>query len=589
MKRLEAIVSRRPAFWALVACLCLALFVAGQPLLHPGTTTHRNYCADNLTTFWNLWWTGRALTNGQDLFYTRMLYHPVGTSLAYTEFGPVYGALALPLTVGVHAPEGPVAASNLLTLVLFVLNAWTMFLFARWVSGSAVGGALAGFCFGFAAFQVHHVEEINLLSGYWIPLTAWVVGRAVLRGASGPAAAAAEGPGTSPAGSRPPAAAGGPGRWWWLAPLLCGFGAAGTSTTILMLVAFFLLFWLGLNLLLARDRLLPGALLRIGLSAAVLVVGSLPFTLPWLKLAAGGFTSMWPKEQAIRWSPDLLGFVVPAGSALLGGLARGFNRLLHESGGREMFLGGALLATAAVGIVARARRTAPLWGTALLAFLISLGPGLWIAGRFHPLPFSPYDLLTTAIPLLAAGRAPARFVLIVLVALGALAACAVSWLGNRQSGRRVVVGLFVLALVDTLSAPIRAVPAVIPGIYARLRDDPTPGAVLDVVVGTRSVIQVNEITFHQLAHQRPILDGPLMRPSPEASGFLQEKRIYERLADPAGIPALVDELRRIPVAYIVVQRGAAPPEVLDQIAAWFASCATVTDRSGDRIVFKLAR
>jgi hypothetical protein len=113
-----------------LSCYMLLALVVMYPLpLHMGEQIVANGPGqvDGYLGIWNIWWTARALTSGQDPFVTPLLFYPQGLDLFWQTLSLPQGLLALPLTLAL----GPLPAYNALILLSFVLGGYFCFLFVR--------------------------------------------------------------------------------------------------------------------------------------------------------------------------------------------------------------------------------------------------------------------------------------------------------------------------------------------------------------------------------------------------------------------------------------------------------------------------
>lgn len=571
----------------LIAALALLTVLFSLPVLrNPRELTFPNYTRDNYFYFWTLWWTKQALLAGKSLFHTNLLYFPYGTSLAFTETAPLPALLSLPVLAASDSPGVLVLTLNAWTMLSFVFLGWATWLFARSETGSRRGAVFAGLMLPFSAFRFHHLEHINLLAAGWLPLTAWVAGRWCLQSGrgvgqgggapAGPASGAGPRFGAPrPDGSAPAGPAGQPSPVWLVALGLCGLGLAMTSYTLLAFASFLLAGWLGFTALLSRRRLLPRAPWRLASAAAVFAAGTLPMTRHWIAALSAGDAPLKTLRETARWGPDLLGFLLPTRSLFLGGPARSLGIHTHGPGGNEVYLGIVFLVLVLLGIRAAGRRGLPLALTALAAFLLALGPVLWLGGRALPLPVSPYGLLMQLVPALMAGRTPERFLVIVAAALGPIIALGfdrITSAGGRGSagvgangggaargagvnrGRLVAAIVALVAFVELCPALGPAERAVVPPVYRRLRDDPVPGAVLELAKRGDSILLA---VFHQTVHGRPVVGGCLSRPSTGARSLARELDVYRRLSDPDSRKSAMADLANAGVRYLVLNREGA--------------------------------
>ena len=85
-----------------------------------------------MLALWTFRWIKQALLNGQNPFFTDLLYYPQGVSLLTHNIAWVHIAAWLPL----QAFVGEATAYTLVFLLIFPLNGLAMFLLAREVTGS---------------------------------------------------------------------------------------------------------------------------------------------------------------------------------------------------------------------------------------------------------------------------------------------------------------------------------------------------------------------------------------------------------------------------------------------------------------------
>jgi hypothetical protein len=544
------------------------VLILGRVLIHPWTATvpsaHGAY-GDQVADFWNLWWVHQALSTGQSLFETRLLYFPTGTSLRFVEFGPLYGFLSVPFFVISDSGASAVLAHNLWVTLSFILTATATYLLAWRESGSRIGSLLAGFLVAFSAFRFHHLEHLNLLSFYWIPLC-------------GVAAAAwLWGPETSD----------GP-RWRRLlhrygpalALFACGWGVSLTSWTILIMTAVFLTLWVGVSLIAVAERRRRDLVWR--LPAAVLLMAVGPTVLLWpILIQADPFPSL-PMEQAARFSPDLFAFFAPQQSLALGPLVVEYGRHLHGVGGHNMYLGVTLLGLAVVGSAQLGRRAAPWLATVIVAWGLALGPELWILKNLVTPPVSLYRLLAELFPPLSMGRVPERWVIVVLVALAPLAAIGMRRLLGSRRRRWWLAAASALAFLELFPGPVPSQPVSIPAVYRQLNDDPDPGAVLEL-----SSLSMNAYLYYQIQHRRPLVSGPFKRYSAAAEAFQTRAQFHRRMLFPETRPLAASQLRQIGVRYVICHRSAWKPEVWDGLIEGMSALAPVYARDEKTLIFRL--
>ncbi len=194
----------------------------------------------------------------------------------------------------------------------------------------------------------------------------------------------------------------------------------------------------------------------------------------------------------------------------------------------------------------------------IVAWILSLGPEPQFNG--HPIWYAaPYSVLFAYVPGFDALRVPARFWMITLVALSALASIGVARLLAVQSARvRVLTAALVIVLVGegVMRFPLQETPAALP--IPR-----EAAAVLEVPAG--DAIGDATAMYRSLSHHRPVLNG--------WSGYTPSS--YERLvrrleAEDAGV--LREATARGPIALVIDTERPYPERYLRMAAAIGASC-----------------
>ncbi|HMA37578.1 MAG TPA: hypothetical protein VKY74_24200 [Chloroflexia bacterium] len=464
---------------------------------------------------WTLWWVALALRSGQNPFHTGLLFHPYGADLYLHTLMPLDGLLTLPVQI----VGGPVAAYNAGVFLALATSAWGAYLLARdrlraaGVAGAGWRGALpalaAGLLFGFSPYMADHLlSHLNLLSAAGIPLTVW----ALLRAAEADPGAGAPG---GPRDRRR--------RLPWRASGLAALSLGGTALCEWQYILFLAL---GTGLaglvLLARRR--GGQLVGPALAWGLFLLGMSP-------IIAGGLQQIGQVSAAsvagfatdvTTYSADLLAYLVPSPfhpwwGAWAAGVLHALPGTLIE---KVMFPTYTGLILAGIGLEVGRRRGWPVggWAAAAAAFLVlSLGPGLQVAGRPLPVPLPGW--LLYQLPIANLTRAPGRFVVMVLLAVAVLAAFGLAALlepapaaaGRAPAGRRGQGILALLAVgllgLELWPAPYRLaawdVPPgeqVLPGL--------APGtAVFDIPYGRYESAYLEA----QMAHGQPLIGGYLAR------------------------------------------------------------------------------
>lgn len=152
----------RRFLWLEIVCISVVQLVlallATYPLgMHFGTSIAGT--ADSGQNAWNLWWVQWAASRGDLLpFYTNMLYHPTGVSLAFHTLGLLNGWIGALLQSGLSL----IATYNVITLATFVGSGLAVFLLVRSLVGSPTAALVASIIFTFAPIRMSRVAFGNL-------------------------------------------------------------------------------------------------------------------------------------------------------------------------------------------------------------------------------------------------------------------------------------------------------------------------------------------------------------------------------------------------------------------------------------------
>ncbi|MFP5380176.1 MAG: DUF3108 domain-containing protein, partial [Vicinamibacteria bacterium] len=345
----------------------------------------------------------------------------------------------------------------------------TTWWYLREVTGHRVGAIAGSLAFAYSAYRLSHVVHLQLQALYFLPLAMLAVHRIVAKRRIRDGAWLGLWFGLTALGSVYYAVIGGLG----LAVLLAGLVAGAGRTRL--------------------TRLLK-PLAVAGLVSAVLVG---PALVPYVQTQQReGFARNL--EEASRHAASLRSYVQapPWRVVPLAPTAPTEEQALHPG------WGALVLAGLAVASLATRRRRPHVWAwLAILAVgvVLSLGPDGWrtVYAWCHRWLFGFHAV-----------RAPARFGVLVSLAVAALAAYGVAWAWARSAWPRAVavVGLVMVggeALLWRL--PVTAAPALETPVAAWLRDADGPGAVAYLPMPADRA--ATPVMLDTLVHRRPIVNG----------------------------------------------------------------------------------
>jgi hypothetical protein len=511
-------------WWPIVAAAgyaCVALALLWPLPLRMGRDMAGDPFGDPLLNAWILGWGADRLAAGLQGLWDAPIFYPHADTLAWSEHllaVTVFVAPAYWLTQNI------VFTHNLALLGSIVLAGVGMHLLVFELTGSRGAAWVAGVAFACLPYRAAHITHLQILFAGWMPVALYGLHR-FLRD----------------------------GSWQGLFALVGGFLATGLSNG-------YYLFYLALPLAIAAAWLLTARAKRgeplrrhiIGLTAAACLVGAAiaPVAAAYLRVRDTlGFSRHRSDMVHYAARPGDYVKVSPA-SAVWNGVLPG------ADAERELFPGVTLTLLAIGGAVAgRHRSDVRLYAViAALAFLMTLGPAPKVPG--HEFATGPYDWFRL-IPGAGGLRVPARFAMVVYLAMAVLAGLAVARAGGMMSSRLRIGGAILLcaALFAEGRPAVALTPTTRPlsrteTAYRWLREQPR-GAMLELPVGQAA--QASRYLAGTLVHRNPIVNG--------YSGY------SSRLADFFGGPptlepgqaaGLVDAARAVGVRYLLVHEHAFP-------------------------------
>lgn len=467
--------------------------------------THGHTHQDTLFNYWRLSWIAESLTTHPSQLLDPPIFHPATRTLAFSDAVLLQGLLATPL-LAAGVPILPVG--NALLLLGPWLSALATYLLVRDLLarggrreagggsqapdtgnlGTGVGNGesaaagvagdagicwpalIAGTVFGLLPYRVEHLMHLELQWSQWMPLACWALHRTV--------------------------------RW--------GRVRDGVLTAVFVLAQFLSCIYYGIFLVMTLAIVAPLLLLTreraaVAAIARALIVGAVVCGPPLLVYAApyranqqelGNRTA----HDIQRWSATPGSFVsAPPDNRLYGWTA--------PNGGPEgrLWSGVVALVLCAIGLWSTRRVVATWMYGAML--LVSV---LFALGSNTPL----YRIALTVVPPLQGLRAPARFGMMVALALSVLAGLGAAWVLGRvpRGWRRHAVGAVMLGVVageyasnvTSLHPWVQRVP-----IYAAwLRMQP-PGIVVDLPIARANTLPLFEAewAFYGRTHHHPMVNG----------------------------------------------------------------------------------
>jgi hypothetical protein len=526
----------------LYTLLTLALtwpWAANFTTAFPGSQT---WAFDESTFIWNIWrFKHNILDLRQSPLYTTDIFWPLGISLVLYTYNFLNALLGLPLLLGFNLP----LASNMTLLFAYVFSGYGCYLLLVYLLreqkqnslrlhlAAFVGGASYAFLASRAIFAA--LGHYDIVSTEFIPFFTLFFIKSLRE------------PGLKN-------------------PILAGIFAA-LCLLAEMIFGVFLLF-LGLilfayhlkptarrkpaaylldNSLDILERSSPRLYHLLALTPRLLILGLTiallwgPVMLPILRAFTQGDFDLSGWGESLKLSADLVGWFTPTDLHPLWG-SDWPQRLRQVQEGtapfsdvNTVFLGYGLLVLALIGALTAYRR-AKMWLAGAVVFAVfTLGPLLQIRGRFlfpldnllreqnipqditFPLPFA----LLHYIPIIRANRVPARFSVVLGLALAVLASYGAFWLLGKIKGSRPILitatGLLVMfALFDQLALPMPLTSARVPEVYRDIGAEAGDFALMQLPLGWRNSFGVfgaerTQLQYYQHIHRKPMIGGNISR------------------------------------------------------------------------------
>jgi hypothetical protein len=403
---------------AIVLFIALGLLILG-PILGSPRTLVIGTSGDIYQHAYMTGWVAQALLLGIPPFLDPRLNFPAALYLTATDVPFLNLVAVAPATWGF----GPTFGYNLMVLLAHVLSGYLMYLWVRNLTGSRVGGIVAGVIFLLAPYRIlRSTGHSTLMSTYVLVLFFWALEHVLSV--------------TQPKARQ---------------LVLLGFAtfAVGLTSQYYLVICLIT----GAVYTLLRRLRMPWWLIReagpmvLSIGCATLI-SSIPY---FMAIGAGVYAHYDVQEDIRRWSLDPLNFITPAALHPLWG---NFFQQVHPVGNvaeQTTYLGVIALALAAVGLALRSWRDFPVWtwaGVALVAAIFAIGTDLHLNGKAinetRPLWLPAYYLAN--LPLMNLVRVWSRFGVVTLLFVTVLAGLGAAALAMR-SRRPALVGTVLVALV----------------------------------------------------------------------------------------------------------------------------------------------
>jgi len=492
--------------------VALTIFMTWPQAVH--MTTRVASHQDPEFSMWRLAWIHHALLTDPVHLFDGNIFHPYPRALTFSDTTLLEGIVALPLFA---ARVSPILIYNILMLGGIAASGVGMFVLARYLTGAGMPAIVAATIFTMAPYRIEHFMHLELQWTMWIPLTLWMLHRAIDEGSFRFGALV--------------------GVLLWLQTLSAVYYGVFLAIAVVVIV--------GVSLAIdSRQtlRALPGLL------AGAIVFGALTLPYAWLYLRSA--EALGPRDfgEITNYSARLSSYLVsPSQNWLWGWTAKRWG-----SPELNLFPGSLAVVLACAATMSRRRKVAILYAALALASVeLSLGLHGWL-----------YGWLLAAVPGLRGLRSPSRFSIVACSALAILAGLGVQAIHDRLTARNARLSGAVLyaALLLGFAIEYRNTGMVLmdvpePGgpIYQVLRSA-GPGAVVELPMPKDEAFAGHDPDFEywSISHWHPILNGYSGYYPPQ---YLDTLKMMQTFPDDRSIK----QLKELNIRYVIVHRASYKP------------------------------
>jgi hypothetical protein len=494
--------------WKNYACAAAAYLFIALVLFYPLTlnlgTAIPGSSGDSYQNLWDIWWVSYATFHlHASIYYTNLLFWPIGVSLVYQTMSPLLALISAPFQA-----LGVVFAYNLIFLLSFVLSGLGMMLLAKYITKNYYAAFFAGIVFAFSSFHIAQAySHLSFLNIMFVPLFLYFLLRSVHEGKRadvlGMAASFA------------------------LSALIGGDEQA-------LMLAMLFVFAVVAYLVSGKDR---KHILGVRFASNLVIFVVLSFIIGlWLFLPTaiallhGNSLSSTSYANSIQynemWSSDLLSFFVPSYyNGAFSWLTSGTYSTIYAglSPERVAYLSFTVLVLAAYYAYRQKRHALPWIAGAIVFGLLSLGPYIEFNGTASPVPclYYAYHL----IPWINIIREPGRFNLITTMFFAILSSLGVALLLEKGASKKsllhnkalvicVISFLFLLEsngmpLGSSLSQLVSTHVSVPPiyGMLATVQDNYSVLQLPAAAISYNTTLAIGKATYFTSITHRPLVGG----------------------------------------------------------------------------------
>jgi hypothetical protein len=519
-----------PAFRPLELARVTAFFVVATIVMtwpvwrHPSRALPSDL-VDTLLNTWIIGWDADRLRHGLQGLWDAPIFFPYRNTLAFSEHLLGVAVFVAPIY---WVTQNAVLTYNVALTMAFTVCGVGMYVLATALAKSRRAGLVAGVFYAFCPFHFIQLSHLQLIATGWLPLGLYGLHRYFMTG-----------------------------TWQSLAVFAAACWLQIMSNSY---AAYLMILPVGVIVVdgLSRERALRRPrIIGLAVTALLIVVALLPVVLKYyqVRLDYGQVRRLVEIEMG---SADVRAYFIGDPSL---GMWRWLRAGLPVEPERELFPGLMGLVLAGVALwSSRRNHDARRWVLvyvfiAVGAVALSLGPHPTVWGRVVA-AHGPFEWFVRVVPGADGMRVPARFALIVFLALsvlGAIGARAASMHLPRSLRSYATAACIAVMLAESWAAPVPVYSypaggrAADRGVAEWLRDRPS-GGVLHLPVRTNGFQELH-YQYATLTHSHPIVNGMSGYDTPLQRLF---REAYSPLYDADRPAAVVRMLRGLGVRYVVV-------------------------------------
>lgn len=456
---------------------------------------------DVYQSLWGLWWSSFATFSAHtSLYFTSLLYYPIGADLTTLTLMPVSGIISAPLQL-----LGLAFAYNALIISGFTLCALFTYLLARYLIKDRLPSFIAGIIFSFSAVNISHAYIfLDWASSEWIPLFLIFFLLALKTGKH---------------------------RYIFGAAISFFFiNFMGNFEEGLMVIIFTLsMLYFGIFSGWKKEVLNKRTLISIAEMSLVAIIISMPLLLPILQDVISGQIFPYLSDigilNKIAWSDSVSSFFLPSQfNGIFSSAVSGYSSSLGNYGYAWegiSYIGYTVILLSIIAIYYDFKKNGLsnllVWISLIIFFgWLSLGPLIKISGNYTSIPG--IYLVYSLVPILNIMREPGRFDIFVSLCLAIVSAYGLKYMlenkalnGNRQK-IAVTAIISILILIECSGLPISQqfvskyyANVTIPQGYYSISKAP------NATVLVLPIQSAGQAMYYQTAFQRPIIGGYIGR------------------------------------------------------------------------------